>query len=96
LTSTAEAVPSAVVVTAIFVLVSIRMTQSLAREGSNMSPTTVTRGDPSINMPGAAVVFLAVSIVLSMVFGGDMHAIRTGVVMLALVAVVYFTGVVRM
>ena len=61
-----------------------------------MSPTTVKEVAPNTNMTGPAVVFLVVSIVLGMVFGADMYAIVTGVVMLALVAVVYFTGVVRM
>ena len=32
-----------------------------------MSPTTVTRCDPTTNMTGAAVVFLVVSIVLGMI-----------------------------
>ena len=61
-----------------------------------MSQTTVKRRDPTTNMTGEAVVFLAVSIVLGMVFGADMYAIVVGVVMLALVAAVYFAGVVVM
>jgi hypothetical protein len=59
-----------------------------------MSPTTVTRRDPTTNMSGAATVFLAVSIVLGMIAGEDMYAIVAGVVMLALVAAVYFAGIV--
>jgi hypothetical protein len=58
-----------------------------------VSPTTVTRRDPTTNMTGEAVVFLAVSIVLGMIFGGGMYAIVAGVVMLALVAAVYFAGI---
>ena len=58
-----------------------------------MSPA-VTRPDPTTNMTRAAAVFLVVSIVLGMIFGADMYAIVTGVAMLALVAAVYFAGIV--
>ena len=59
-----------------------------------MRPTTVTRRDPTTNMMGAAVLFLAIAIVIGMVIGRDMFAILTGVAMLALVATVYFAGIV--
>jgi hypothetical protein len=64
-----------------------------SKGGINVSPTTVMRRDPTTNMTGEAVVFLAVSIVLGMVFGADTYSITTGVVMLALVAAVYFAGI---
>ena len=59
-----------------------------------MSPTTVSRRDPSTNMMGAAVAFLVILIVLGMIAGADMYAIAAGVVMLALVAAVYFGRIV--
>ena len=43
-------------------------------------------------MTGAAVVFLVVGIVLGMIAGADIYSITTGIGMLVLVALVYFTG----
>ena len=57
-----------------------------------MSPTPVRRRDPTTNMTGAAIVFLAASIVLGMIAGADMYSIATGVAMLVLVVAVYFAG----
>jgi hypothetical protein len=56
-----------------------------------MSPTNVNSHDPTTNMTGAAVVFLIVAIVLGMIAGADMYSIATGIGMLVLVALVYFT-----
>jgi hypothetical protein len=58
---------------------------------TNVSPTNVNSHDPTTNMTGAAVVFLIVAIVLGMIAGADMYSIATGIGMLVLVALVYFT-----
>ncbi len=46
----------------------------------------------SSKMTNAAVAFVAVSIVLGMIFSADIYGIAAGVAMLVLVAFEYFSG----
>jgi len=54
-----------------------------------MSPTAVQR---SSKMTNAGVAFVAIAIVIGMIFGHDTYAIIAGILMLLVAAFEYFNG----